>query len=222
MAGLDKDAFDLTVFSTANGYDRNNLTKSLISFDNELRNTAAGSPPYRYGSYFMLEADNRTKSFKVATFLNLTSQDVTAYYPQFMYEAIFKAATGNPNFKFKVTTAPFPVSEVLLQRSRSANAIFICLVAGIGFSLLPASAIGNIVQEREKGLKHMQVLSGLSLFAYWAANLVFDVVKCMIPCVMVIFIIQLFEMGYEDSWVTILMYPFAIVPFAYATSFIFV
>ena len=137
----------------------------------------------------MLEADNRTKSFKVATFLNLTSQDVTANFPQFMYEAILKSATGNPNFKFKVTTAPYPVSEVLKSRSRSANAIFICLVAGIGFSLLPASAIGNIVQEREKGLKHMQVLSGLSLLAYWVSNLLFDLLKCLIPCVLVIFII---------------------------------
>lgn len=40
-----------------------------------------GSPePYRYGSYFIYEANNLTKQFKVATLLNLTSQDVTALY----------------------------------------------------------------------------------------------------------------------------------------------
>lgn len=36
--------------------------------------------------------------FKVASFLNLTSKDSSAYFPQFMYESILKEATGNPNF----------------------------------------------------------------------------------------------------------------------------
>jgi hypothetical protein len=37
--------------------------------------------PYRFGSYFIFEANNRTKQFRAATFLNLTSQDVSAAYP---------------------------------------------------------------------------------------------------------------------------------------------
>ncbi len=67
--------------------------------------------PYRYGSYFIFEANNMTKQFKVSSFVNLTSQDVTALYPQFMYEAILKQATGNPNLKFTVINAPFPVTQ---------------------------------------------------------------------------------------------------------------
>jgi transglutaminase/protease-like cytokinesis protein 3 len=71
--------------------------------------------PYRYGSYFIYEANNKTKQFKFTTLLNITSQDVTPLYPQFMYEAILKQATGNPNLKFKVTTAPFPVRAYMKQ-----------------------------------------------------------------------------------------------------------
>ena len=48
--------------------------------------------------------------FKVSSFLNLTSQDVSAFYPQFLYEAILKTATGNPNFKFETVTSSFPVT----------------------------------------------------------------------------------------------------------------
>ena len=54
--------------------------------------------------------------FKVATFVNITSQDVTALYPQFMYEAILKKATGNSDFKFKVVTSPFPVTQKLREK----------------------------------------------------------------------------------------------------------
>ena len=44
--------------------------------------------PYRYGSYFIYEANNLTKQFRVASLVNLTSQDATALFPQFMYESI--------------------------------------------------------------------------------------------------------------------------------------
>jgi hypothetical protein len=37
--------------------------------------------PDRIGSYYFYEANNKTKQFKVAVFMNLTSQDVMAMYP---------------------------------------------------------------------------------------------------------------------------------------------
>jgi len=67
----------------------------------------------------------------------------------------------------------------------------------------------------------MQVVSGLSLFAYWAANLLFDMIKILLPCVLTVGVIFLFDMGYESSWATILMYPIGVVPFSYAVSFLF-
>lgn len=46
--------------------------------------------PYRYGSYLIYEANNNTKQFKIVSFVNITSQDAPALYPQFMYESILK------------------------------------------------------------------------------------------------------------------------------------
>ena len=37
--------------------------------------------PYRYGSYMIYEANNRTKQFKVVTFINTTSQDAVGLWP---------------------------------------------------------------------------------------------------------------------------------------------
>lgn len=54
--------------------------------------------PYRFGSYYIYSANNSTKQFQAAVFLNLTSQDVTAIYPEFLYEAILQEAIGDPNF----------------------------------------------------------------------------------------------------------------------------
>jgi hypothetical protein len=111
-----------------------------------------------------------------------------------------------------------PVSQRLKDRSAAGDAIFICLVAGIGFALIPAAVVGYIVMERQKGLKHMQIVSGMNLFAYWSANFTFDLIKSVLPCALIIASLYIFDMGYEDCWVTILMFPFGVVPFSYMVS----
>ena len=97
-----------------------------------------------------------------------------------------KAATGNPNFKFKVINSPFPVTQKLRDREASSNGIFIVFIIGIGFALIPASIISAIVSEREKNLKHMQIISGMSLAAYWISNYIFDILKTLIVMVVAI------------------------------------
>ena len=94
-----------------------------------------------------------------------------------MYEAILKAATGNPKLKFKVINAPFPVTKKLKASGTDVDGMFIVFVIAIGFALIPQSIAGYILQERDKNLKHMQWISGLNMSAYWISNYVFDICK---------------------------------------------
>lgn len=61
----------------------------------------------------------------------------------------------------------------------------------------------------------------MSLYAYWGANFMFDVLKTSIPCVTTIICLSIFNMGYKNCWSTILFYPIGMVPFCYALSFMF-
>ena len=53
------------------------------------------------------------------------------------------------------------------------------------------------------------------------ANMLFDVAKTMIPCALGISLFYIFNMGYEDTWATILIYPFGVVGFTYLSSYAF-
>jgi hypothetical protein len=83
--------------------------------------------PYMYGSYEVFKADKSAQQYQFVSHLNTTSQDVTADYPQFMYESILKAATNNQNFKFKVRSTPYvPTTRVQLRKNgEELNAILI-------------------------------------------------------------------------------------------------
>jgi hypothetical protein len=71
------DAFDLTYKNYTELQFKNTSRKinPLLEFDqNVFDNRLTGKVfPYRYGSFFIYEANNLTKQFKVAIFLNLTS-----------------------------------------------------------------------------------------------------------------------------------------------------
>ena len=151
--------------------------------------------------------------------MNTTSQDIFPISTQLMYEAILKEASGNSNFKFKVSSTPFPVTQRLRDREVSSGAISMCFVVGIGFALIPAGMISFVVNEREKELKQAQVAAGLNIFSYMMANMVFDLFKTLIPCAFAIALLYIFNMKYNDTWGTIIMYPFGCVGFTYLTSY---
>lgn len=67
----------------------------------------------------------------------------------------------------------------------------------------------------------MQLISGMSLPAYWISNLLFDIVKSIIPCAIVIGLMYAFDLGYDYVWILFLLFPIGVIPFTYVTSFMF-
>ena len=94
-------------------------------------------------------------------------------------------------------------------------------IIGIGFSLIPASIISFILSEREKNLKHMQLISGMNLAAYWISNYIFDILKTEIPMVIAIGLMYAYSLDYESVWILFLLFPIGVIPFTYGTSFVF-
>jgi hypothetical protein len=75
-----------------------------------------GNPsPYRYSSYEVYRADKTNHVYQFNAYLNLTSQDVTQYFPTFIYQSAIKTITGK---ELKVTTSPFPPIYVFAEREQ--------------------------------------------------------------------------------------------------------
>lgn len=153
--------------------------------------------------------------------LNLTSQDVAAFYPQFIYESILKTATGDDEFKFSLTTTPFPVYHLFRERAESTNAILLAFMVGIAISLIPTLIVSFILKEREDHLKHMQLISGMSKFGYWLSNAIADIIKAYITMAIILLITVLFGVNQEGFWLLCMLYPPAIVMFSYMITFFF-
>lgn len=61
----------------------------------------------------------------------------------------------------------------------------------------------------------------MSKKAYWCVNFTFDLFKTLLVSLTIYLLIKVYDLDFPDSWALLLEYPFAIVPFTYATSFLF-
>lgn len=138
-----------------------------------------------------------------------------------MYQSVLKTATGNPNFNFTCVNSPFPVLAVFKERSKQGNAFDFNFMVAVGIALIPTVMMSFILKEREGQLKHMQMVSGMSLPAYWISNFIADILKTYIPLGLIILISMIFECNYPGVAEMMILLPWALVPFTYVTSFLF-
>lgn len=204
------DSFEWTQTTTTTNDD----------FYNEIFNTRLSNDPVSYGSYLVYLADAVTFQYQVTNYVNITSQDVTGLYPQFLYEAILKDAIGS-DFNYTVVSSPYPLLAVNQSQASSSVAFILVFVIAIGFALLPASIIAQVLNEVNKNLKQIQLVSGMRLSAYWLNNYCFDILKTFVPVLITIGLTYAFNAAYEAVWLAFLLFPFAVIPFTYVTSFMF-
>ena len=177
--------------------------------------------PYFYSAYSMYEADITRHIYKFYTFVNMTNSEAVAVYPQAMYESILRVALNDTEFEYKIRNTPYPISQAVKDRKRVGNSIAIIFMTAVSFSMLVTSIVGHVVTERVEGFKHMQMITGLNLAAYWSANFFIDFLKLELVVGVSIISFQIAKLKYLTAWITFLLFPMAVIPFTYVTSFFF-
>lgn len=61
----------------------------------------------------------------------------------------------------------------------------------------------------------------MSMCGYWAANVLSDVLAAYVPILLILLLNLAFALEIEYAWLFLLLYPLAVIPFSYVTSFIF-
>jgi ATP-binding cassette, subfamily A (ABC1), member 3 len=138
-----------------------------------------------------------------------------------MYESILKVATNDPVFKFKVRSTPYPPTLLVKLKDNITSTSTVIFVSAIAYSMIITSVVSYLVVERTNGLKHLQVISGMQLKAYWIGNFIFDFLKMQFTIAITIILFFGFNLGYNGAWLTYLLLPFGVLPLTYVTSFVF-
>ncbi|CAM9360676.1 unnamed protein product [Chrysoparadoxa australica] len=200
---------------------------SVLELNQALLSAAPTYESALYGAY-SFESVDATGDLDVTAHANFTGLHAA---PQFLNAAatgLLRQITGAEDAEITLRLQPFPFTsfqqDVVDDSGTFATALFLM----IGYAFIPAAWVGFVVKERETKSKHQQVVSGVSLHAYWVSTLVWDMAVFVATPVITIILLYSFQASslYEDGGalpliLLVFLYGPANAAFTYALSFLF-
>ena len=164
---------------------------TLVAFDNQSFEKESKDQERR-GAFYAIKqfSDEGDKVFEVVTFCNLLAPESILILSNAVLRNILSTLKiqikSAENVNIKVYEKD--TGQVLEMVKSMLLGIYIAL----GFGMLAGYAATVIVAERIKGQKHQQLISGISLKAYWACNIITDALIIYIPMIIMISITPVF------------------------------
>ncbi len=140
-----ESAFEVTYNDKKAGKTFDDFGDDLYDFGN----AEAFSEPYMYGSYEIYQADKTNQTYKFVSYVNLTSSASAAIFPTFMYDAILKTATDDPEFEFVTRSTAYPLTNEVKKRVKTGDAGTVIFFSAIAYSIVITITISYLVVERE-------------------------------------------------------------------------
>ncbi|EGZ20190.1 hypothetical protein PHYSODRAFT_494903 [Phytophthora sojae] len=197
----------------------------------------------QYGAY-LVYGDSTQNLFGYNVFTNTTASHSSAIFKALMDQAVYRffaanssSETGTSTVDLKVNNYPLPYTAAAKAVFSSSTSFVAALFICIAFTFLPASIVVFLVKEKqaEHNSKHQQLVSGVSLPAFWMSNYIWDFVMYIFPCACALILINVFEISsltgqdcdsctsetFPSVILLFVLFGFAICPFTYCLSFLF-
>lgn len=109
--------------------------------------------------------------------VNGSSVHGVGIYVNQVHQAFLQVLANNPGATIKAHNYPLPPTYQQGTKTATISAFIVSLFCMIACCFIPASFAVFIVKEREVKAKHQQIISGVSIYAYWCSSFVWDIVS---------------------------------------------
>ena len=177
------------------------------------------------GSFYFKRADKESHQYEFTFYVSSKKKHSTIFFTNYLLRYIsryemkrsydFKSYMDN----IQITNYPFPLTYKEKQDKKSREGFNLVFFISIALSLIPANFITIILREKQNKSKHLQLLSGASIYTYWINNYIFELVKYYVVvgfCIIILFIFSFYE---KYLAVLYLFYGPALVSFTYVINY---
>lgn len=113
-------------------------------------------------------------------FVNTSSGHGSAIGLNLLNQARLREYSGKSDSILKVSGTSLPFTKNQKEDADGVSGFSAPIIITVALSYIPAYYASYIVKEREIGVKHQQLISGLSITAYWLSSFIFDVLTFLI------------------------------------------
>ena len=105
---------------------------------------------------------------------NSSSYHAVPSFAQSLYESVYNQCLEQPA-KFSLTNHPLPITVTQALEIKTVLSLFASLFILIPYCYIPAAFVVFVVREKSCKSKHLQLVSGVSIEAFWISTFLFDI-----------------------------------------------
>ncbi|RLN06486.1 hypothetical protein BBJ28_00024284, partial [Nothophytophthora sp. Chile5] len=194
---------------------------------------------------FLVHANADDHTFGYNVLINTTLTHGSVVFKALMDQSLYRLMATQHDSSIGASTLSLTVNNHPLPLTAQATALFTAYISFtavlfivIAFAYFPASIVVMLVREKspEHNSKHQQLVSGVGIYAFWAANFIWDFAVYLIPAAIGLVLIQAYDLGaltgsgsciacgdttFYAVIVLFVVFGLAICPHAYCWSFVF-
>ena len=210
----------INLFSEKNHSDERIICDDLNQLY-ELKKTSKDKS-YLYYEPFYIDENSHIYGFNLI--IDITPRQAAPIYANFLMNKVVNSIINHNsyqrNIEIEIINEPLPFTYEEIKRKKNRKPFLIVFFIALAFSLIPSNFITIIIKERENNSKHLQIISGISLFGYWFNNYIFELIKYFFIGGISIIILLAFDF-YEKYFVILYIeYGPAMISFTYLFSII--
>ncbi len=224
--GIDEAVDGLT--SQSIGPSMTVAGSSTLELNNEIFSALGQIPEAMYGSFAWDTVDFATANFQPVAATNITGTHAAPIFLNALTTSWLRGLSSDDDSSVTARIHPLPLTDYENTLGNSFTAIFACIFITIAFSFIPAAWVGFIVREREQRSKHLHIVSGISLNAYWLSTYAWDILSFLPTCILTVVLVWAFQLDslVNDTallafFVVLILWVLACTGFAYVLSFFF-
>eukprot|EP00656_Telonema_subtile_P042415 TRINITY_DN47_c0_g1_i1.p1 TRINITY_DN47_c0_g1~~TRINITY_DN47_c0_g1_i1.p1 ORF type:complete len:2009 (+),score=485.82 TRINITY_DN47_c0_g1_i1:73-6099(+) len=198
----------------------------VADLDNYLLNTIDDQKTSRFGALIMNSVSTTTNEYFVVA--NGSAYHSWPTFANVANQAVLQARTASSASYLHVTVEALSQTSKEKADAERFNGVILVYFLILGFSIVPAVFVYSVVIEKVTKAKHLQLISGVNVFAYWNSMFLQDFCSYLLAtaCVLLIFIafdVEAFFQGasFPAVLTLFLLYGLASIPQTYLMSFFF-
>ena len=174
-----------------------------------------------FAYYIISKIDNINHKYEFNCIIDIIARQAAPIYPNYLLNNFVRYATKNKNLEIEIINEPLPLYKDEIEDEEDINKIMVLFFTSLAFSLIPSNFITIIIKEKKNNSKHLQIISGISLFSYWFINYFFELLKYFVIGGICILILCPFGFYEKYLYILYLLYGPAMTSFTYLLSSLF-
>lgn len=201
------------------------LSSTIEQFDNDTVFPLKNGGWLKAGIF--LPTSSLTGRFTPIFLVNTRSPSVPLLLPTMFAQSLTRLLTGS-QLTITAINSPLPRTYQNLQINNAVSGFLAAFIFSMALAFKFASVISFVVKEREERCKHQQIVSGMSIYAYWFGNFVFDMCVYLVVGGFAAGMCSAFQIksltegdAIYATWIIFVLFGTSNLPFSYIVSYLF-